>query len=77
MVLVVLAVGMAIPNILGSARANYADRRGHRRALLGLLYYCCRWRLMLAAWSQALGETLMVCNGIVLLLVFAARKAFV
>ncbi|WP_426235887.1 MFS transporter [Pseudomonas sp. TWP3-2] len=78
MVLVVLAFGMAIPNILGSALANYADRRGTAGALLGLLYYLLiGGGLMLAAWSQALGETLMVCNGIVLLLVFGARKAFV
>ncbi|WP_426203830.1 MFS transporter [Pseudomonas sp. TWP3-1] len=78
MVLVVLAFGMAIPNILGSALANYADRRGTAGALLGLLYYLLiGGGLMLAAWSQALGETLMACNGIVLLLVFGARKAFV
>jgi hypothetical protein len=62
MVLVVLAFGMAIPNILGSALVNYGDRLGTAGALFGLLYYLLiGGGLMLAAWGQALGATLMVC----------------
>ena len=62
MLLVVLAFGMAIPNILGSALVNYGDRLGTAGALFGLLYYLLiGGGLMLAAWAQALGGTLMVC----------------
>ncbi|WP_223547576.1 MFS transporter [Pseudomonas sp. A-B-19] len=62
MLLVVLAFGMAIPNILGSALVNYGDRLGTAGALFGLLYYLLiGGGLMLAAWGQALGGTLMVC----------------
>ena len=62
MLLVVLAFGMAIPNILGSALVNYGDRLGTAGALFGLLYYLLiGGGLMLAAWGQALGGTLMAC----------------
>ncbi|MNH83262.1 Multidrug resistance protein D [compost metagenome] len=62
MVLVVLAFGMAIPNILGSALVNYGDRLGTAGALFGLLYYLLiGGGLMLAAWGQTLGGTLMIC----------------
>lgn len=62
MLLVVLAFGMAIPNILGSALVNYGDRLGTAGALFGLLYYLLIGvGLMLVAWGQALGGTLMVC----------------
>jgi predicted MFS family arabinose efflux permease len=62
MLLVVLAFGMAIPNILGSALVNYGDRLGTAGALFGLLYYLLiGGGLILAAWGQALGGTLMVC----------------
>lgn len=60
---VVLAFGMAIPNILGSALVGYGDRLCTAGALLGLFYYCLIGAgLMLAAWGQALGETLMLCS---------------
>ncbi|WP_343045171.1 MFS transporter [Pseudomonas atagonensis] len=76
MVLVVLAFGMAIPNILGSALVNYADRLGTAGALLGLLYYLLIGAgLMLAGASQALGETLIVCSGVALLLTINVGKA--
>ncbi|WP_025110422.1 MFS transporter [Pseudomonas sp. H1h] len=76
MLLVVLAFGMAIPNILGSALVNYADRLGTAGALLGLLYYLLIGvGLMLAGWAQALGETLMACSGVALLLTFKADKS--
>lgn len=69
MLVVVLAFGMAIPNILGSALVNYGDRLGTAGALFGLLYYLLiGGGLMLAAWGQALGETLMLCGVAALLL---------
>ena len=78
MLLVVLAFGMAIPNILGAALSNYTDRLGTAGALLGLFYYLLiGGGLMLAAWSQALGETLMICNLLALSLAIRAKRAFV
>jgi hypothetical protein len=78
MLLVVLAFGMAIPNILGSALANYGDRLGTAGALFGLLYYLLIGSgLMLAAWSQALGETLLLCGALALVLARTARKPIV
>ncbi|VVO32229.1 MFS transporter [Pseudomonas fluorescens] len=66
---VVLAFGMAIPNILGSALVNYGDRLGTAGALFGLLYYLLiGGGLLLVAWGQALGETLMLCGALALLL---------
>ncbi|MHC8391263.1 MFS transporter [Pseudomonas sp. MDT2-39-1] len=78
MLLVVLAFGMAIPNILGSALANYGDRLGTAGALFGLLYYLLiGGGLMLAAWGQALGITLVLCGAFALLLVITASKPIV
>jgi MFS family permease len=58
MMLVVLAFGVAIPNVLGQALAAYSDRLGTAGALLGLMYY-----LMLGVgWTQALGGSLMICG---------------
>ncbi|MHC8332198.1 MFS transporter [Pseudomonas sp. LB3P25] len=75
MLLVVLAFGMAIPNILGSALANYGDRLGTAGALFGLFYYLLiGGGLMLAAWGQALGETLMLCGALTLLLAGSGSK---
>jgi len=76
MLVVVLAFGMAIPNILGSALANYGDRLGTAGALFGLLYYLLiGGGLMLAAWGQALGETLMLCGVAALLLALVPGSA--
>jgi cyanate permease len=78
MLLVVLAFGLAIPNILGSALANYGDRLGTAGALFGLLYYLLIGAgLMLAAWGQVLGETLVLCGGSALSLALTARKPIV
>src|SRR3989344_979122 len=69
MLLVVLAFGMAIPNILGAALINYGDRLGTAGALFGLLYYLLiGGGLMLVAWGQALGQTLLLCALLVLML---------
>lgn len=78
MLLVVLAFGLAIPNILGSALADYADRLGTAGALLGLMYYLLIGvGLMLAGWFQALGETLIGCGTVALLLTIKPGKAIV
>lgn len=75
MLLIVLAFGMAIPNVLGLALVDYADRLGTAGALLGLMYYLLIGAgLMLAGWFQALGATLIVCNGVALLLSAFACK---
>lgn len=78
MLLVVLAFGLAIPNILGSALADYADRLGTAGALLGLMYYLLIGAgLMLAGWFQALGETLIASSAVALLLTIKPGKAIV
>jgi len=62
MLLVVLAFGMAIPNVLGLALVAYRDRLGTAGALFGLLYYLMIGAgLTLVAWVQNLGWTLLVC----------------
>ena len=76
MLWVVLAFGMAIPNILGAALVNYADRLGTAGALFGLMYYLLiGGGLMLVGWFQALGETLMVCAGFSLVLALAKQRS--
>ncbi len=78
MLLIVLAFGMAIPNILGLALVNYSDRLGTAGALLGVIYYLLIGAgMMLAGWSQALGETLIACSAVALLLTIRATKAIV
>ncbi|MCW1245890.1 MFS transporter [Pseudomonas sp. SAICEU22] len=63
MLLVVLAFGMAIPNVLGAALVHYKDCLGTAGALFGLFYYVLiGGALVLAAWSQALGWTLIACG---------------
>ncbi|WLG94248.1 MFS transporter [Pseudomonas sp. FP198] len=63
MLLVVLAFGMAIPNVLGAALVHYKDCLGTAGALFGLFYYVLiGGALMLAAWFQALGWTLILCG---------------
>ncbi|MBK5410218.1 MFS transporter [Pseudomonas sp. TH34] len=62
MLLVVMAFGMAIPNVLGAALTAYRDRLGTAGALFGLLYYLVIGAgLTVAAWAQQLGWTLLVC----------------
>lgn len=62
MLLIVMAFGLAIPNILATALNDYADRRGTAGALLGLLYYLLiAGGLALAGWGQDLGGALLCC----------------
>ncbi|AZE79086.1 MFS transporter [Pseudomonas synxantha] len=63
MLLVVLAFGMAIPNVLGAALVDYRDRLGTAAALFGLLYYLVIGAgLTLVTWSQNLGWSLLACG---------------
>ncbi|WP_099140752.1 Bcr/CflA family efflux MFS transporter [Xenorhabdus kozodoii] len=60
---IVIAYGLAIPNILASALANYSDRLGTAGALLGMFYYLLLGLgLALSGWSQALGSVLICCG---------------
>ncbi len=69
MLAAVLGFGLAIPNILGAALASYGDRLGTAGALFGLMYYLMIGAgLMLVAWSQGLGASLLGCGAIALLL---------
>ncbi|VVN16983.1 Inner membrane transport protein YdhC [Pseudomonas fluorescens] len=63
MLLVVLAFGMAIPNVLGAALVAYQDRLGTAAAVFGLLYYLVIGAgLTLVAWAQDLGWSLLTCG---------------
>lgn len=63
MLLVVLAFGMAIPNVLGAALVAYQDRLGTAAAVFGLLYYLVIGAgLSLVAWAQDLGWSLLTCG---------------
>lgn len=70
MLVVVLAYGMAIPNLLGAALRTYSDRLGTAGALFGLLYYLLIGSgLAVVGWAQALGESLVLCGIIAVALV--------
>ncbi|MEJ5282656.1 MFS transporter [Pseudomonas sp. MYb541] len=63
MLLVVLAFGMAIPNVLGAALVDYQDRLGTAAAVFGLLYYLAIGAgLTLVTWAQDLGWSLLTCG---------------
>jgi hypothetical protein len=63
MLLVVVAFGVAIPNVLGHALVAYQDKLGTAGALFGLMYYLIIGAgMMVTAWTQALGGTLIVCG---------------
>ncbi|OKP04879.1 MFS transporter [Xenorhabdus eapokensis] len=73
---IVIAYGLAIPNILASALTHYSDRLGTAGALLGLFYYLLLGvGLALAGWSQALGSVLICCGiAITVLSLLQAKK---
>ncbi|OCQ52430.1 Inner membrane transport protein YdhC [Photorhabdus australis subsp. thailandensis] len=78
MILIVVAYGIAIPNILASALINYTDRLGTAGALLGLLYYLLLGGgLILTGWSQRLGVVLVCCGCFILLLAVTHYFMFV
>ena len=66
---VVLAFGMAIPNVLSTALIAYQDRLGTAGALFGLFYYLIiGTALVLVALGQELGITLLICASVALVL---------
>lgn len=70
----VVAYGIAIPNILATALAQYKDRLGTAGALLGLFYYLLiGGGLALAGWGQSLAITLLICSLGSLLLSFSRQ----
>ena len=74
MLLVVLAFGLAIPNVLGAALVAYQDRLGTAAAVFGLLYYLAIGAgLSLVAWAQDLGWSLLTC-GLAALWLAAPRR---
>ncbi|SKA71805.1 multidrug effflux MFS transporter [Enterovibrio nigricans] len=63
MMLVVMANGIAIPNVLGRALANYRDVAGSAGALFGLMYYLMLGAALgIAGEFQYLGGTLVVAS---------------
>ncbi|TNH42684.1 Bcr/CflA family efflux MFS transporter [Photorhabdus luminescens] len=77
MILIVVAYGIAIPNILASALTDYTDRLGTAGALLGLLYYLMLGGgLALAGWNQHLGVVLICCGCFILLLAVTSYFIF-
>ncbi|HDI3203840.1 TPA: multidrug efflux MFS transporter EmrD-3 [Vibrio cholerae] len=72
MILVVIAYGMAIPNILSTALVEYKSQAGSAGALFGLLYYLLMGSgLALTGLVQHLGVVLLMCAGITLLATLA------
>ncbi|HDZ9125809.1 multidrug efflux MFS transporter EmrD-3 [Vibrio cholerae] len=72
MILVVIAYGMAIPNILSTALVEYKSQAGSAGALFGLLYYLLIGSgLALTGLVQHLGVVLLICAGITLLATLA------
>lgn len=63
MIASVVAYGIAIPNILATALAQYKHCLGTAGALLGLFYYLLiGGGLALAGWCQDLAITLVICS---------------
>ncbi|MGI3025253.1 multidrug efflux MFS transporter EmrD-3 [Vibrio cholerae] len=72
MILVVIAYGMAIPNILSTVMVEYKSQAGSAGALFGLLYYLLIGSgLALTGLVQHLGVVLLMCAGITLLATLA------
>ncbi|WP_342641823.1 Bcr/CflA family efflux MFS transporter [Rhodoligotrophos ferricapiens] len=72
---VMLAYGLAIPNILAIALSDYGDRTGTAGALLGLLYYLMLGGgLVCAAWSQNVELVLLSCGFAALTLALACYR---
>lgn len=70
---VVIAFGVAIPNVLSQALRDYRTVAGSAGALFGLGYYLLlSLGLALAGWVQSLGGVLLVCAGLAL---WAARRS--
>lgn len=69
MLLVVVAFGIAIPNVLGKALAAYSDRLGTAGAVFGLMYYLLiGMGMIVVGWIQTLGVTLIACGCLAIIL---------
>lgn len=76
MILIMIAYGLAIPNILATALTNYTGRMGTAGALFSLLYYSMlSVGLVVAGWSQNLGYVLICCGAGALLLTIGSTKS--
>ncbi|XDZ52146.1 MFS transporter [Neisseriaceae bacterium CLB008] len=74
--LVMLAFGLAIPNILSQALSHYRHTLGTASALFGLTYYLIiAGGLHLAASSQSLSLTLLVCSLVALVATFGLGRS--
>lgn len=61
--LIMVAYGLAIPNLLATALKHYAECLGTAGALLGLMYYLLLGGgLVLAGWGQNLAAVLLICS---------------
>ena len=75
MMLVVMAYGIAIPNILARALRNYKDCMGTAGAILGLMYYLMLAAgLVLAGLAQRPGIVLMTSSACALLLAWTVVR---
>ncbi|MNG80193.1 hypothetical protein D3C79_388210 [compost metagenome] len=73
--LVVMAYGIAIPNILARALRNYKDCMGTAGAILGLMYYLMLAAgLVLAGMAQRPGIVLMASSACALLLAWTVVR---
>lgn len=74
MLFIVMAFGIAIPNVLSTALVDYKQQAGSAGALLGLMYYLMIGSgLGLAGMIQNLGFVLMSCAALVLLVTLSRR----
>ncbi|CAH1548401.1 membrane hypothetical protein [Vibrio rotiferianus] len=74
MLFVVMAFGIAIPNVLSSALVDYKQQAGSAGAVLGLMYYLMIGSgLGLAGMIQNLGFVLMSCAALVLLVTLSRK----
>lgn len=75
MTVVVIAFGMAIPNVLGQALTAYTGQLGSAGAVFGLMYYLLiGGGLLLTGWYQALGYTIVMCGALCCLLCGLPRR---
>ncbi|GHA33928.1 MFS transporter [Photobacterium aphoticum] len=76
MMLVVIAFGLAIPNVLSRALTAYAKQAGSAGAILGLMYYLMIGvGLMLAGNLQDLGVSLIFCGITAFMVTLSRSKA--
>lgn len=74
MLFIVMAFGIAIPNVLSTALVDYKQQAGSAGALLGLTYYLMIGSgLGLAGMIQNLGFVLMSCAALVLLVTLSRK----